>query len=475
MARLYQALVRLRNAGLQGILREAFQLPASFAQPVSKLAAVLRLPPALLWAALTALLGSTVLALSWILTALILTVTQPRDVYEERTNKLHEDIPDEGAGRYLLLRQGGQKPATAFIRSPSSFDGDPGSFSSGPLDDGTDGVYEADGAPEDNTISTNVRRGPADVVVVGNSSHASAWLGPLTPGAVSEEPSGAPYLPYLDEQEAAEVRQRASRCASVIPATAFEAARCCEAVFGLGLDASGYSRLLLSEAAVAAQEEQEINHVGGEGAATLPAEGAAALGRLALHAHLGRYLYGFHSGLPGVSDVEAVAVDDTTAGGRTREILPQLRQQSVAVPLTGAAAAAAAAAAEATLCDLAAFARPEVLAGLARRLRLDLLRREPQRPGSAAASASRVNSKGKCNKNGSPGEQSLRRVADAAAARVGSGAASADPPSTTALAAALLRLVWEAHVVAPGRAWLAVCVLAVLARELRLVGREGVE
>ncbi|GIL55667.1 hypothetical protein Vafri_11213, partial [Volvox africanus] len=466
--RLQTLLVRLRNAGFQGILREAFQLPASFAQPVSKLAAVLRIPPALLWAALTTLLGCTVFALSWILTALILNVIQPRDICEERINKLHEDIPDEDADHYLLPHQGKRKPSTAINNNPESFDGDPGSFRSWPLDDGADGVDEAEAIPEDDAVSTDAQSWPTSVSVTDNRSHASAW--PLASTAVSEEPPAVLYLPYLDEQEAADVRQCVSRCASVIPVTAFEAARCCEAVFDLGLDAGGYRRLLLSEVAVPAQGKQEIKTLTDEESATLPAEGAAALGRLALHSHLGRYLYGVHSGsLCGdpqrhsdaaveETDVQAVAAD-AAAGRRREEVMPPRRQRSGAGP----SAKAACAAAEATLHDIATFARPEVLAGLARRLRLDLLLCEPQHPGSAASSASRQSEGSRM--------QSLGRMRLSAAARGGSGAAGAGPPSTTALAAALLRLVWEAHVAAPGRAWLAVCVLAGLARELRLVGR----
>ncbi|EFJ43745.1 hypothetical protein VOLCADRAFT_106691 [Volvox carteri f. nagariensis] len=525
--RLHALLSRLRSGGVLGILRGVLELPSAFSCPIAKLAGVLRLPPALLWAAITALLGSAVLALSWILTVLILAVTRPLNIpledQEQRRSKCSEPCErvdgDAKTGAELAgLSLSGADPIRKRSGSPACNGSDAGGggktsspVTSWPLGDGADtddeygdesaggadGIAGADldslvergkghsnwqaggrpfssspgreGMKDRETRAASVDSDRADAE---HASRTSAWRTKL-PAA----------LPYMDEQRAAEVRRHVSRYASVIPATAFEAARCCDAVFGLGLDAGGYSRLQALETAATAVVMKQGREIGdGEMEEEmvledeLPQEGAAALGRLALHTHLARYLYGLHGGTA-YTPANTPAADPGAAGACSISAADEgshraQQRRPAADPTAAPGAATAAAAAASTLYDIAVFVRTEVLAGLARRLRLDLLMYDARRPGFIAAGDDTSHTRrGESSGSPSVSKSRRRRREVTATARVGpaSAAAPGAPLSPVALAAALLRLVWEAHVAEPERAWLAVCVLAGLAQELRLV------
>ncbi|GLC36115.1 hypothetical protein PLESTM_000406100 [Pleodorina starrii] len=445
---------RLLDAGFQGLIREVLGLPFALSRPVARLAAVLRIPPALLWAALTALLGSAILAVSWILTAFILTLTRPPDYSKPDANGARASEEDgvvaDGSGTapdHSPAAHEGIGP-----RSGGKEGGEASPVSSWPLGDEDDTDDDGGGSNDDDDGDGG-----------GGRSGGIGRRGPLPPA--SSAAAGLPVgPPYLIEQHAAEVRRLVGRAAAVIPATAFEAARSCDAVFGLRLDAGGYRRLLLAQRDGAVATAEALAEAAEAGAGTLPQEGTAALGRLALHAHLARYLYGMHGGGPAPAAAEESREAGPGAGAATAA--------GAAAGSVAAAAGAEAAAAEAVLVDTAAFVRPAVLAALARRLRLELLMTQPpEQPRSSSGTAAADAAAGGSRQN-NPRMRALHHAATAAAGNAAparAGGAAPPPPSPSALAAAMLRLVWEAHVADPGRAWFAVCVLAGLARELRLV------
>lgn len=71
-ALLAQRLGRLRSLGLGDVLREAARLRAALAVPIFRLSRILRIPPAYVWAAFAVMFCTTALAVSWVLTALLL-------------------------------------------------------------------------------------------------------------------------------------------------------------------------------------------------------------------------------------------------------------------------------------------------------------------------------------------------------------------------------------------------------------------
>ncbi|GLC58601.1 hypothetical protein PLESTB_001379100 [Pleodorina starrii] len=475
---------RLLDAGFQGLIREVLGLPFALSRPVARLAAVLRIPPALLWAALTALLGSAILAVSWILTAFILTLTRPPDYSKPDANGAraseedgvvadgsgtapdHSPAAHEGIGPRSGGKEGGEASPVSSWPLGDEDDTDDDGGGSNDDDDGDGGGGRSGGIGRRGPLppgrGKRTETGPAAVY----STRKSAWARPAPTGlAASSAAAGLPVgPPYLIEQHAAEVRRLVGRAAAVIPATAFEAARSCDAVFGLRLDAGGYRRLLLAQRDGAVATAEALAEAAEAGAGTLPQEGTAALGRLALHAHLARYLYGMHGGGPAPAAAEESREAGPGAGAATAA--------GAAAGSVAAAAGAEAAAAEAVLVDTAAFVRPAVLAALARRLRLELLMTQPpEQPRSSSGTAAADAAAGGSRQN-NPRMRALHHAATAAAGNAAparAGGAAPPPPSPSALAAAMLRLVWEAHVADPGRAWFAVCVLAGLARELRLV------
>ncbi len=71
-ALLAQRLGRLRSLGLGDVLREATRLRAALAVPIFRLSYILRVPPAYVWAGFAVMFCATALAVSWVLTALLM-------------------------------------------------------------------------------------------------------------------------------------------------------------------------------------------------------------------------------------------------------------------------------------------------------------------------------------------------------------------------------------------------------------------
>ncbi|KAG2488811.1 hypothetical protein HYH03_012610 [Edaphochlamys debaryana] len=425
---------RLSSAGLGGVFREAWQLPAALASPIARLATVLRVPPIVLWAALLVLLSSAVLAVSWIMTALILAITRPKAAWQRGE--------DAGAD---------QQGLTAHAMS-----------------DAESGDEAAD---------------EAEAVAAGKGPQLPA-AGPPAPSAAGSGPAprqaGAAGLtalppPFMHEPQAAEVQKLVEHIRLVIPADPLEAARVVDQVFGLGLTAQGYVGLMAAE-----DEGKEVAGRGGPAAAAAGDQAGcmAALGQLALEAHMARYVAGLHGSVRharGAASAGGGARSDGS-GGRldNRQGPASASAGSGRGGGSGSFAAVALAQRELpayeALEQASALCCPATVEALARRLRLALLIR-PR--GGTARNTARTQAGGP--RGGMPEPDPRRKphaaeqgsdeaLAPAAGEAGRPGRMPAEGPG-----AALLRLVWAAHAADPDRAWRACCVLAGLAVDLRLV------
>ncbi|PNW78514.1 hypothetical protein CHLRE_09g394000v5 [Chlamydomonas reinhardtii] len=265
---------------------------------------------------------SAIVAVSWVVTALVL----------------------------VLLRRPAEVASDRAKASATATDGQ----GDDETEDATGSDVDADANAPDAVISA-----PAPVLPglrrVGGPAASTATTTAAAPAAKPR-----PLLaPLCSGPQAAEVGRLVGYYATAIPATPAEAARNTAAAFGLaGLDAEALGRMV--EGAVAAVAAAGANSGSGGGSTTGGEAGAAAggdadgveaLGRMVLESHAARYAH---------AELQA----------RRAEEQQQQQQQ----PRGPAATATAAAATPAEVMARAgAYTRPQVLQAVARRMRLELL------------------------------------------------------------------------------------------------------